>query len=113
MGKFSRDKGKRGEREFCELCKKCGFEGVHRTSQFCGKTGAAGDVEGLANIHVEVKNTERLRLRDALEQSERDAAAQGGNNIPIVAHKANGKPWLVTLTAEDFLYVYGRSDLVE
>lgn len=113
MGKFSREKGKRGEREFVNLCKKCGFENVRRPAQFCGKTGEAGDVEGLKNIHVECKHVERLNLREAMEQSERDALANGGKDIPIVAHKKNGKPWLVTLSAEDFLYIYGRSDLVE
>ena len=37
-----------------------------------GKTGGAADVEGLDYIHIEVKNTERLSLYDALKQAIRD-----------------------------------------
>ena len=41
MGKFSREKGKRGERLFVSLCKENGFDGVSRSVQYCGKTGDA------------------------------------------------------------------------
>ena len=105
MSKFSRDKGKRGERLFCTLCKEHGYD-VHRTSQFCGKTGEAGDVEGLEGIHVEVKFCERLNLRDAMAQSKRDALAEGKGNLPIVAHKKANEDWLITMDADAFFLLY-------
>ncbi|MBO5631639.1 MAG: hypothetical protein J5965_21425 [Aeriscardovia sp.] len=105
MGKAERERGKRGERLFCCLCREYGYD-AHRTAQFRGNTGAAGDVEGLPGIHVEVKNQERLNLRDAMAQSIRDSEAEGKGNIPIVAHKKNNADWLITLRAKDFFEIY-------
>ena len=102
MGKMSREKGKRGEREWAALCREYGFN-CRRTAQYCGNTGEAADVVGIPGIHQEVKWVERLNLRDAMEQAERDC----GENIPIVAHKKNGKEWLVTMRAEDWLKMIG------
>ena len=101
MAKYSRDKGKRGEREWASLCRAEGFD-VHRTVQYCGKTGDAADCVGLPGIHQEVKFVERLNIRDAMEQAKRDAAAQGVGEIPIVAHKKKYAEWLVTMRAEDW-----------
>ena len=106
QGKASREKGKRGERAFCQFCKSEGYGNVHRTAQFRGNTGAAGDVEGLPGIHVEVKNVEKLNVRAALEQSIRDAEASGKGEIPILAHKKNNAEWLITMRAEDWFQLY-------
>lgn len=105
MGKFSRDKGKRAEREFAKLCQEYGFD-VQRTAQCKGKTGAAGDIEGLPGIHIEVKHVERLNLREAMAQSIRDAEAEGKDKFPIVAHKKNNAEWLVTMRGRDWLQMY-------
>lgn len=105
MGKFSRDKGKRGERMWAALCQEHGYD-VHRTAQCRGNTGQAGDCEGLPGIHQEVKFVERLNVRDALEQSRRDAVAGGCQDFPIVAHKVSRGPWTVTMYAEDFFQLY-------
>jgi hypothetical protein len=105
MGKFSRDKGKRGELDWSHYCNAHGYK-VTRTAQNRGKTGAAGDCEGLPYLHQEIKFVERLNIREALAQSERDAKAEQKGNIPIVAHKMSRKPWTVTLYAEDFLKIY-------
>lgn len=105
MGKASIDKGKRGEREFAAFCREQGYD-VHRTQQYRGNTGAAGDVEGLPGIHVEVKRTESLRLVDYMAQSKHDAEAEGKGNIPIVAWRKNDHPWYVVMTAEDFFTLY-------
>lgn len=106
MGKLSREKGKRGEREWANLCKQYGFD-CRRTAQFCGKTGEAADVVGIDGIHQEVKWVERLKLRDAMEQAKRDCR----DNIPIVAHKKNGKEWLVTMRGEDWLEMMKEMDI--
>ena len=94
---MSREKGKRGEREWVNLCKEYGFE-CRRTSQYCGNTGDASDVVGIDGIHQEVKRVEKLNIYEAMEQAERDCAGK----VPIVAHRKNGKKWLVTMRAEDW-----------
>lgn len=106
-GKKSRNKGKRGELEFAALCREYGFD-ARRTAQFCGKTGAAADVEGIPGVHVEVKRTEALCLYDAMAQSIRDAEAGGRGEMPIVAHRRNGEDWLIVLQAEDFFRLLGE-----
>lgn len=106
IGRYSRNKGKRGERAFCLLCKEHGYDNVHRTAQVMGKTGEAGDVEGLPGIHVEVKNQERMQLYDWLAQSVRDAEANGKERIPIVAHKKNNADWIISMKASDWFKIY-------
>lgn len=104
---MSRDKGKRGEREFAALCKEFGYD-AHRTAQCKGKTGQAADVEGLPGLHVEVKRTERFSLYDSMAQAKSDCAASGGSKIPIVAHRKNDCAWVVVMEAKDFLKIYAE-----
>ncbi len=105
MAKFSKDKGRRGEILWSSFCREQGYD-VHRTAQYCGKTGDAGDCVGLPGIHQEVKFVERLNVRDALAQSIRDAKAEGAGSLPIVAHKMSHRPWVVTMLADDFFKLY-------
>ena len=93
-GKMSRNKGKRGEREFA---KKLGYN-ARRGIQFRGGEDSPDVVSDLEEFHFEVKRTERLSLWDALAQASRDS----GNKIPIVAHRKNHKPWVIILTLDDF-----------
>lgn len=95
----SRVKGAGGEREFAKLCRDKGYE-CRRGQQYNGLEGQ--DVVGLPGIHIEVKRVERLQLEKAMEQSIRDSQEK----IPIVAHRKNGKPWLVTMRAEDWFGLY-------
>lgn len=104
----SKQKGKRGELQFARLCAQYGYK-VRRTAQYCGNTGDASDCVGLDGVHIEVKRTERLRLREAMEQAIRDSAPTG--NIPIVAHRGNNEPWLITMRAEDWFSLYRSWDL--
>jgi hypothetical protein len=55
-----------------------------------------------------VKRTEALSIYTAMSQACDDA----GSKIPVVAHKRNGRQWLVILTATDFLTILRRSELV-
>jgi Holliday junction resolvase len=102
MGKVSRDKGARGERLWRDECIKQGFE-AKRGCQLFQKGSEIADVVGLPGIHIECKFVEKLNLRAAMEQSERDA---GQASIPIVAHKTSRKEWLVTLRADDWFKMY-------
>lgn len=105
MGKASREKGKRGEREFALFCRDQGYD-CHRTAQYRGNTGAAGDVEGLPGIHVEVKRTETLKLWDYMNQSVHDSEQEGKGNLPIVAWRKNDHPWIIAMRAQDFFTIY-------
>jgi Holliday junction resolvase len=102
-GKASRDKGKRGEREFAAFCRDHGYDEARRTSQYCGQTGDASDCVGLPGIHIEVKRVEKLNLLDAVEQAKHDSQ---GDNMPIVAHRRNNCEWLITMRAEDWFKLY-------
>jgi hypothetical protein len=96
----SRRKGKGGELEFSRLCKEHGFD-ARRGQQFSGIEGK--DVVGLERIHVEVKRVERLNVSKAMGQACEDAKH---GEIPIVAHRKNREPWLVTMLADDWFEFY-------
>ena len=107
MGKYSKNKGCRGERLWRDMCRDNGFPNVERGGQAMYQRGSEkADVLGLAGLHQEVKFVERLNLRAAMEQSERDARDEGAGNVPIVAHKTSRKDWLVTMRAVDWFKFY-------
>lgn len=97
----SREKGKKGEREFARLCREHGFANARRGQQYSGVEGK--DVVGLDGVHIEVKRVERLNIEKALQQAERDKKE---GEIPIVAHRKNRETWKVTMRAEDWLEMY-------
>jgi len=97
----SREKGKKGEREWAKFCREQGFQSCRRGQQYNGLEGE--DVVGLPGIHQEVKRVERLNIDKAIKQSIEDSKE---GEIPIVAHRKNRKPWLVTMRAEDFFKLY-------
>jgi hypothetical protein len=97
-GVNSRDKGKRGEREFAALLSEHGFH-ARRGQQFSGGEDSPDVVsEALAWLHVEVKRVQNLNLTDACVQAEGDC----GGKPWIVAHRRNHAPWLITMRAETF-----------
>lgn len=96
----SRQKGARSERELAKKLNEYGFE-CRRGVQYSGIGGE--DVVGLPFIHIECKNVQKLNLMDAMAQSERDAKE---DQTPVVIHKKDRKPWLVTLNLEDFITFY-------
>ena len=94
----SRDKGCRGEREAaaevarvlkCDAC---------RGQQHCGGSESPDVKHSLPGLHIEVKRTERLNLYDALEQAIDDMAE---DDIPIVLHRKNHKPWVAIVRLDD------------
>lgn len=101
MGKASRDKGKRGERELSRKLNEYGYT-THRGQQFCGANGDA-DVIGLDGIHIECKRTEAFRLWDALAQAKADARPE---ELPTVMHRKNNCEWVVVMTLEDWIQLY-------
>lgn len=105
MGKLSRNKGKRGELELALKLRELGFPDTHRSQQYCG-SAASADVLGLPGIHAEVKRTEKLSLYAAYAQAMRDA--ENTVDIPTVFHRRNGKPWLVSMSLEDWAKLYWK-----
>jgi len=105
MGKSQRNKGARGEIMWRDVCREQGFD-AERGCQLYQRGSEIADVVGLPGIHIECKFVERLNVRAAMEQSERDAKDSGQESIPIVAHKVSRRPWLVTLRADDWFTMY-------
>ena len=101
-------KGKRCERQWRDMLRAAGFLKARRGRQYSGSPDSPDVIcPELAWVHMEVKCVEHLNLRDAMEQSIRDA---GDTEVPIVAHKRNNSEWLVTMRAEDWLYLVRQTD---
>ncbi|MDL2318238.1 hypothetical protein LJC74_04000 [Eubacteriales bacterium OttesenSCG-928-A19] len=98
----SKRKGCAGEREFAALCRQHGIQSAQRGQQFAGGIDSP-DVKGIPGVHVEVKRVERLNVQEAMQQADRDAA---GLAVPIVAHRRNRTPWLITMHFEDWIKFY-------
>ena len=97
MGRFSRNKGKVGERELAhELTRVLGVA-ARRGVQFRGSPDSPDVIADIPGIHIECKRTERFRLYEALEQAVEDAGA----NIPVVLHRQNRQPWVVVIRLDD------------
>lgn len=98
----SREKGKRGERQWRDELRAQGFQ-ARRGQQFSGSPDSPDVVcDSLPWIHFEVKAVERLNIEDAMDQARRDCHEKDAKKIPIVAHRRNFRPWLVTMEAETF-----------
>lgn len=92
----SLNKGKRAEREAAAALESVLGVECRRSQQYAGGMGSA-DVVGLDGVHVEVKHQERMRLFDWITQAVGDC----GTNVPIVLHRQNRKPWVVSMLLSD------------
>lgn len=102
----SRSKGKRGELEFAQLLRDAGLV-AWRGQQFAGGTESPDVVcESLPHVHFEIKRVEQLNLLAAMAQSVTDA----GHKLPVVAHRRNKQPWLVTMRVQDFIELARSAD---
>jgi len=81
LGRLSKEKCKRTEREVVALLQEQGFADALRTQQYSGKGGGPSDVicpKSLPRVHIEVKADQKIKLgnqalRDAMLQAMRDA----------------------------------------
>ena len=102
----SKQKGKRGELELAAWLKDHGFT-ARRGQQFKGTPDSPDVVVAeWPWAHIECKRVQKLNLRAAMEQAQNDA----GNKIPLVIHRTNDKPWLVTLSLADFIELVSGHD---
>ena len=106
IGRASKAKGARFELEIAHYFKEHGYPEAHRTAQYCGKTGDAGDVEGIPGLHIECKHVEHLNLHEAYHQAVRDNTAKNSGDIPVVIHKKNRETTLVSLSLDDFMKIF-------
>ena len=95
MGRMSREKGKRGEREFAKLLSDMGID-ARRSQQFCGAAGDADLVTSLPGVHWEIKRYARVAAIRFLEQAERDSK----EDLAVVALREDRGSWVVMLRAE-------------
>lgn len=95
----SRDKGCRGERELAAYLTDRGHP-ARRGQQYSGSPDSPDVVCPSLPIHFEAKRVERLRLHESVQQAIDDA---GPDKVPVVAHKANRRPWLAILRLDDLL----------
>ena len=102
MSRMSREKGKRGEREFCELLREHGFD-ARRGQQFAGSPDSP-DVVTDCPYHFEVKRTESFSP-SYLAQAERDAHP---SLQPVVVWKRNNAPWRVFCDAHHYLGMWSK-----
>lgn len=98
VGRLSREKGKRGEREAAARWSQLFGVPMRRSQQYCGRSDESDDIVGQPGVSIEVKRRERFNLEAALKQAADDAA---DGDIPLVLHRKNHQPWLVTLQLED------------
>lgn len=106
MGKSQQRKGADGEKELAEVLRGYGYDVTRGGSM---SFGAVPDLVGLPGVHVEVKRVERLNLWKAMQQAAADAD-RFRDGLPIVFHRMNRRPWLVTMRLDDFMKLYRGND---
>lgn len=105
-GLRSRNKGKRGEREACEAIAEA-IPGLER--QFAqSRCGAdAPDIDGPNNPYwIEVKAQRSPNPASAWEQAKECVDDADVDRIPMALTKGDRRPWLVTITAKEFVRLY-------
>lgn len=102
IGKSSREKGARGERELAKLLRDMYGYDTRRGYVFYREN----DVLGLSGVHIEVKRVEKLNISNAMEQAV-ESAARRQDGVPTVFHRKDREGWLVTMRLEDWIDMYG------
>jgi hypothetical protein len=97
MGAKSRRKGARGELEAAAEIRRIFRTEARRGRQYQGTDESPDVLTAIPQVHFEVKRVECLRLYEALARAIDDA----GQNVPVVLHRANQKPWVAIVRLED------------
>ena len=99
----SRAKGAAAEREFAAWLRERGIT-AKRGQQHAGGPDSP-DVISELPYHLELKRVEALRLWPAIEQ----AVTDSGVKPPVVVHRANRRPWVCIMLAEDWLILVEKA----
>jgi len=96
----AKQKGNGGERELARILREWGYETRRGLQYQSGQIEA--DVVGLPGLHIECKRVQGLDIKKAMAQSIRDAKEE---EIPVVIHRENRKPWSITLRLGDLVEI--------
>jgi len=111
MGRSSQSKGRTAERELASLLRdKYGFADIKAAEPL--NYGTVPDLVGLPGVHIECKRCEKLKITEWMQQAERDAE-RFKDGAPVVFHRRNRQPWLVTLHLEDFVQIYREGGVAD
>ena len=99
MGKRSRSRGQRGERELRDKIIEIFGLPTRRGTNLTGQQDIEGVIPG---VHHEVKRVERLNIYKAMGQAMGDADE---HLIPVVFHRKDRAPWMVTFQLDDIIRV--------
>ena len=94
----SKRKGKRIELQAAKEIQRILGCSARRSQQYCGAAADADLITDIPKTHFEIKGVERLNIYKAIEQAESDKKY---HDVPVVVHKKNGKPFLLTIYLED------------
>lgn len=97
MGRMSKEKGKRGEREFAALLRGLGIDS-RRTQQYSGTDGTSDVSSELDGVHIEVKRYSRIAALRFMEQARRDSRP---GDLPLVAMREDSGEWAIMIQAKD------------
>ena len=97
MGAKSRRKGKRGELEAAAEIRRIFRTEARRGRQYQGTDESPDVLTDIPGVHFEVKRKEAFRLYGALEQ----AVEEAGDQVPVVLHRANRRPWVAVVRLDD------------
>lgn len=105
MGAKSRRKGAAGEREWCAELRNYGFPHAERALDQPRSGG--GDVP-LPPILWEVKRRAKNVVYDFMGQAENAVKFYPGCTVPAVALRADSKPWVIVMEADDFFKILAQ-----
>ena len=94
----SKAKGDAGELEAAAKWSALFGVSMRRSQQYCGASDESDDVIGQPGLSIEVKRRQSFSVAKAVQKTVDDAAEL---DVAIVLHRADLKPWLVTLQLDD------------
>lgn len=113
IGKYSKSKGKRGEREIAGLLREYGYN-ARRGQQFKGTPDSPDVICKALPFNIEVKYTEKPNFKSYMKQSIDDSKK---GQIPIVVHKYIRGEWNVMIRFDDFMplmnKIYEKDDIIK
>lgn len=114
MSKFSREKGKRGEREVARIIQDVVNEvfgenapRIQRNTLQSDKGGF--DLVGLEDFAIEVKRHEKLNVKAWWKQTVKQA---GKDKLPILFYRQNNTPWSVMCIIDNEVCVLNKDSFV-
>lgn len=114
MSKFSREKGKRGEREVARIIQDVVNEvfgenapRIQRNTLQSDKGGF--DLVGLEDFAIEVKRHEKLNVKAWWRQTVKQA---GKDKLPVLFYRQNNTPWSVMCIIDNKVNVLNKDSFV-